>query len=190
MTIPTKTPPPIRLRRAPPPKGVALPPPSFDFTRPPASQPSRPPAVVAPVAPVPMGESVPPGPARVMLNHRLSTAVNVLLSPWSCPFRIAENDPANPRGPCTIIWSTRGCGRLRTQPSDFKPIPCVDRREAQELILILYHDWLIDPARASLLEQVRTELRGKLLACHCGPSTPCHGDVLLGLVNKGMKECL
>ncbi len=28
------------------------------------------------------------------------------------------------------------------------------------------------------------ELRGKVLACHCGPHQPCHGDVLVKLLKE------
>ena len=40
---------------------------------------------------------------------------------------------------------------------------------------------LADP---ELLEQARRELRGKDLACWCGPVQVCHADVLLELVNR------
>jgi hypothetical protein len=33
-------------------------------------------------------------------------------------------------------------------------------------------------------EHIRSELRGKNLACWCAPDAPCHADVLLELANK------
>lgn len=35
------------------------------------------------------------------------------------------------------------------------------------------------------VEDVRRELRGKLLACWCKPGAPCHADVLLEVANGG-----
>jgi Domain of unknown function (DUF4326) len=172
MNIPTKTPPPLRIKRRQPA------PPSFDFAKPPVSSP-RPPS---PLLQDPEPFQPPIGSARVRLNRRTkSVAVNITRPPWSCPFRIVENDPDNRQGPCAIVWAKRGAGTLRSCPPDFEPIPCATRHEAQELILILFRDWLTDPARASLLEQARTDLHGKALACYCGFGTPCHGDVLLEL---------
>jgi len=33
-------------------------------------------------------------------------------------------------------------------------------------------------------DEIKTELRGKNLACWCKPGEPCHADVLLELANK------
>ena len=33
-----------------------------------------------------------------------------------------------------------------------------------------------------LLQRVKTELRGKILGCHCSPK-PCHGDILARIAN-------
>jgi hypothetical protein len=46
-----------------------------------------------------------------------------------------------------------------------------------------YLRWLLEPGRAALREQARRELRGLDLACDCPADLPCHGDVLLELVN-------
>jgi Domain of unknown function (DUF4326) len=175
MSNPTKNPPPLRIKRrqpAPPPA------PPFEITSPPAPPPRPPSRLLQDPEPF----QAPVGPARVRLDRRTkAVAVNITRPPWSCPFRIVENDPDNRQGPCTIVWVRRGVGTLRAAPSDFEPIACTNRRLAQELILILFRDWLTDPARSNLLEQARTELHGKTLACHCGFGTPCHGDVLLEL---------
>jgi hypothetical protein len=37
-------------------------------------------------------------------------------------------------------------------------------------------------SRPDLMEQVKTELRGKDLVCFCAPE-PCHGDILLYFAN-------
>ena len=47
-----------------------------------------------------------------------------------------------------------------------------------------YEQWLMmDPKGTEVLRAARLELRGKNLGCWCKPGTPCHGDVLLRLVN-------
>lgn len=38
------------------------------------------------------------------------------------------------------------------------------------------------------LDEIRSELRGKNLACWCPENQPCHGDVLLELANKENTE--
>lgn len=38
------------------------------------------------------------------------------------------------------------------------------------------------------VEEIRTELRGKNLACWCKPGAPCHADVLLELANRPVCE--
>ena len=35
------------------------------------------------------------------------------------------------------------------------------------------------------VEDIRRELRGRNLACWCGPDSPCHADVLLRVANPG-----
>jgi Domain of unknown function (DUF4326) len=49
----------------------------------------------------------------------------------------------------------------------------------------LYREWLlwnleVDGTTAKKL----VKLRGKNIACYCGPLRPCHGDVLLELANR------
>jgi hypothetical protein len=46
-----------------------------------------------------------------------------------------------------------------------------------------FRDWLHLPDQAELLASVRTELRGKDLACWCPLDQPCHADVLLEVAN-------
>lgn len=43
-----------------------------------------------------------------------------------------------------------------------------------------YEEWILN--NPELLEQAKTELKGKDLVCWCKPAA-CHGDVLLKLVN-------
>ena len=56
--------------------------------------------------------------------------------------------------------------------------------EAAELSVKAFRTWIAQPACEHLRARVRTELRGKNLACWCKPGEPCHADVLLELANK------
>lgn len=54
----------------------------------------------------------------------------------------------------------------------------------REACIAAYCEWLRrDPTNAELFASVRTELRGKDLACWCAP-LPCHADVLLEIANN------
>jgi hypothetical protein len=46
-----------------------------------------------------------------------------------------------------------------------------------------FEEWLRQPGGAEILTRARAELRGRHLACWCRLDEPCHGDVLLRLVN-------
>jgi hypothetical protein len=48
----------------------------------------------------------------------------------------------------------------------------------------LYTAWLKTDGGAALAASARKELRGRNLACWCAAGSPCHGDVLLKLVNR------
>jgi hypothetical protein len=181
--------PPIRIKRKPqpPPKGVT----PAKVTPAKVTPAKVAPAKVAPakVAPAKVAPAK-VAPAKVA-PARIPLAVvppKPGLPPWLPPFRIIPDDPADQRGSCRIVWAMRGAGTLRTAPAGFEPIHCENRREAQELLLLAYHDWLMEPVRSGLLARIRSELRGRLLACRCGPRTPCHGDVLLELANREEKS--
>ena len=47
----------------------------------------------------------------------------------------------------------------------------------------LYRAYLDRPEQADLIAKIRTELRGKNLACWCALDGPCHADVLLFVAN-------
>ena len=55
----------------------------------------------------------------------------------------------------------------------------------REEVIALYEEYVL--ADATLLEDIRTNLSGKDLLCHCAP-LPCHGDVLLRLANPPQIE--
>jgi hypothetical protein len=57
------------------------------------------------------------------------------------------------------------------------------KAEAAEISVKAFSAWIEQPARDQLLTRVKTELRGKNLACWCRPGEPCHADVLLELAN-------
>jgi hypothetical protein len=46
--------------------------------------------------------------------------------------------------------------------------------------IALYKEWLWE--RPELQERAKTELKGKVLGCHCAPKA-CHADVLAELAN-------
>lgn len=48
-----------------------------------------------------------------------------------------------------------------------------------------YKEWLL--SNPKLVEEVRRELKGKVLGCWCHP-LPCHGDVLAEIANKEEDE--
>lgn len=47
----------------------------------------------------------------------------------------------------------------------------------REEVIAKYREWLHQPKQAELFAAIKTELKGKRLACYCTP-LPCHGDVL------------
>ena len=130
---------------------------------------------------------LPEPPARVRLRPRAIRlgAVDCTLPKWASPFRIAEDDPEQPRGSCKVIWMMSGS---YVAPEGWEPIPCPTRRDAQRVIVDIYRAWLHHPNQAELLEDAKRELKGRLLACLCnckpGKGGPCHVDVLLGVANS------
>lgn len=48
-------------------------------------------------------------------------------------------------------------------------------------VIQMFEDWLL--RQPKLLEQVKRELRGKVLGCWCAPE-PCHGDILARIANE------
>jgi hypothetical protein len=48
----------------------------------------------------------------------------------------------------------------------------------------LFREWVEQVASPSWKAKVRSELRGKNLACWCQLDQPCHADVLLELANS------
>lgn len=68
-----------------------------------------------------------------------------------------------------------------TQPgTSFVSEPLDDRRSAHETACKLYRDYILGSTRAPL---IRSDLRGKNLACWCPLDMPCHADVLLEVAN-------
>ena len=54
-----------------------------------------------------------------------------------------------------------------------------------EVAISKYQAWLkTDPKGIKTLNAAKIELRRKNLACWCKPGSPCHGDLLLRLVNE------
>lgn len=55
--------------------------------------------------------------------------------------------------------------------------------EARSIAVRAYREWINLPMRKTLRDRVRSELRGKDLACWCPIGSPCHADVLLEIAN-------
>lgn len=88
---------------------------------------------------------------------------------WGNPWRVTY-DPAN--GWCVI-------------DPDWLPQPrryfCKSRESAHRFAVLRYRRWSRSPL--SWPARHAPELRGRDLACWCGPDLPCHVDVLLDLAN-------
>jgi len=59
--------------------------------------------------------------------------------------------------------------------------------EERAAAVAAYARWIDAPEQAALLAQARAALRGFDLACWCPPGGPCHADVLLDRVNRGLQ---
>jgi hypothetical protein len=46
-----------------------------------------------------------------------------------------------------------------------------------------YLDWINLPEQEDYVQQIKRELRGKILGCWCAPLA-CHGDILAQIANK------
>jgi hypothetical protein len=60
--------------------------------------------------------------------------------------------------------------------------PYHDENDREHLIAH-FRAYLAKPAQKELVEAIKTELRGRNLACWCHPDQPCHADVLLEIAN-------
>lgn len=54
----------------------------------------------------------------------------------------------------------------------------------RQMAVDCFRKWINEPAQREFREDVRRELRGKILCCWCGLGDICHGDVLLELANE------
>jgi len=63
---------------------------------------------------------------------------------------------------------------------DKKPLGSSAVEQFEEMIMFK----MFDPDN-EYIKQIKTELRGKDLACWCPLDKPCHADVLLEIANKG-----
>jgi hypothetical protein len=74
------------------------------------------------------------------------------------------------------------------RPPGWQDVPCQDRREAAQIALCAFEDWIADPAMARVLRHAQKSLRGLNLICLCPEGWPCHGDILLRLCNDKREE--
>lgn len=67
-------------------------------------------------------------------------------------------------------------------PFSDKPKSLADIKvDSREEAIACYEEWLRQ--NSEMLEQVKKELRGKVLGCWCSPRA-CHGDVLARIANE------
>lgn len=59
----------------------------------------------------------------------------------------------------------------------------VRKRDAHEVAVALYREWLLTRAGQEIIVAARRELRGRDLMCWCPLDQPCHADVLLEIAN-------
>lgn len=111
-------------------------------------------------------------PTRIQLRRtkgwRLPPNTVVVSRPsrWGNPYRVTK---------IAGMWFVEGRG------SGYRVCKVTDSRIAIASSLRLFREFLQD--NPALIEQARTELRGKNLACWCPLDRPCHADVWLEVVN-------
>jgi hypothetical protein len=96
---------------------------------------------------------------------------------WGCPFRPREVD-----GRWYVVWDGDAQGLLRSD--DWQDIPCDSRLAAAQTSQDVFRIWITAPAQSDVLEHTRRILRGYHLVCRCLPDYPCHGDILIRLLNN------
>lgn len=184
MPVTTRTAPPIRIHRR-----SAAPAP----TRPKEPAPKEPPPSKSkapkPPAPAPAPQRPRPAATRVSNPQRLTKAdgkrlggVWIANDRWGSPFRTKL---VGDRWFC--VWNGAELGLADYRPPGWTDISCENRSEAGQLALEAFSDWITSTACSKLLNRVTKALRGFNLVCHCKQGFPCHGQVLIELVN-GRKQ--
>jgi hypothetical protein len=62
-----------------------------------------------------------------------------------------------------------------------------NKQQAHRCAVDDFDFWLSQ--QPELVRQIKSELRGKNLACWCPPECPCHADVLLKIANSENNQC-
>lgn len=78
---------------------------------------------------------------------------------WGNPFRVGQRVQSDPAQPIAVCFSV-------------------------EQAVGAFRDFCEHPVGQRFRDAIRTELRGKNLACWCPLDQPCHADVLLELANE------
>jgi hypothetical protein len=97
---------------------------------------------------------------------------------WGSPFRTQKVD-----GQWFAVWVGDDMHLAQYKPRDWHDRPCGSRLEAAQTAQDAFRAWITSPDTSGLLSHARTSLAGRNLVCSCGRDYPCHGDVLLELVN-------
>jgi hypothetical protein len=104
-------------------------------------------------------------------------------SGWGCPFR-----PREVEGRWFAAWVGAEMDLEDLRPPDWRDVSCESRLEAAQIALCAFEDWLLSPAMAHVLRHAKRTLRGLNLKCLCPEGWPCHGDVLIRLLNDKKEE--
>ena len=178
--------PPSPAKPATPPKKLATPPKPTAPVKPPRPERPDPPIVEAkPKGPATTPRKPRPPAVRVENPQRLrkrgrknQNGVFVGNARWGCPFRPREID-----GQWVVAWTGSDQDLDQHKPVDWQDTACASRHEAAQLALEAFRTWICAPEQSDLLDRARANLRGYNLVCCCPADYPCHGNVLLELVN-------
>jgi hypothetical protein len=124
-------------------------------------------------------------PQRLRVGSRPPEAGGVFVADnrWGCPFRPREID-----GRWVVAWTGAELGIEHLRPVGWEDVSCQDRQEAAHVALEAFAAWVGSPELAPGLEHARRSLKGFNLVCLCPPGHPCHGDLLLEIVNRPEKN--
>ena len=68
------------------------------------------------------------------------------------------------------------------------PYECDSQSKDRAYLVRLFRAYLNRHEQSEMRRRIKSELRGKNLACWCPPDAPCHADVLLEIAN-GAEPC-
>lgn len=86
---------------------------------------------------------------------------------------------------CTIVnINDDDCDVYIGRPSKWGNPYKIGEHGDRDAVINLYKEYVLNTKE---LMDALSEIEGKVLGCHCHPK-PCHGDVLIELVNSNIEE--